>query len=89
MKYIEIGQSAQYRCSVDDIRVGISWFINGSTTIPSNVTVTGLATPSSNLTMPGLPQYNNTILRCAAFGYIDNNVPYSNFSESVLRIQGM
>ena len=89
MNYIEISQLAWYHCSVDDTRVGISWFINGSTTIPSNVTVTGLATPSSNLTILGLPQYNNTILRCAAFGYIDNNVPYNNFSESVLRIQGI
>ena len=85
---IEVGQLAIYHCSVNDTRVGISWFINGSTTIPSNVTVTGLGTPSSNLTILGLPQYNNTIVRCAAFGYLDNNVPYNNFSEFTLRIQG-
>ena len=85
---IEVGQSAGYHCLVNDTRVVINWFINGSTTIPSNITVTGLATPSSNLTILGLPQYNNTIVRCAAFGYLDNNVPYNNFSESTLRIQG-
>ena len=85
---IEVGQSAGYHCSVSDTRVGINWFINGSNTIPSNVNVTGAATPSSNLTIPGLPQYNNTIVRCAAFGYLDNIVPYTNFSESILRLQG-
>ena len=88
-KGIGVNDFAVYHCSVNDTRVGLNWFINGSTTIPSNVTVTGLATPSSqNLTILGLPQYNNTIVRCTAFGYLDNNVPYNNFSESTLRIQG-
>ena len=85
---IEVGQSARYHCSVNDTRVGINWFINGSTKIPSDVTVNGVGTPSSNLTILGLPQYNNTIVRCIAVGYLDNNVPYNNFSESTLRIQG-
>ena len=85
---IEVGQSAGYHCSVNDTRVSINWFINGSTTIPSNVTVTGVATQSSSLTIPGLPQYNNTEVRCAAFGYLDNNVPYTNISESTLKLQG-
>ena len=88
LNYIEIGQSAPYYCSVNDTRVGISWLINGSSILPRNINVSGVATPSSSLTIPGLPQYNNTIVRCAAFGYIDNDVPYNNFSESVLRIQG-
>ena len=84
---IEVGQSAGYHCSVNDTRVSISWFINGSSNIPSDIIVTGTAT-SSNLTIPGLTQYNNTEVRCATFGYLDNNVPYNNFSESILRLQG-
>ena len=85
---IEVGQSAGYHCSVNDTRVGISWFINASSTIPSDVTVNGLATSSSNLTIPGLPQYNNTVVRCLASGLLNNNVPYTNFSDSTLRLQG-
>ena len=85
---IEVGESAGYHCSVNDTRVGINWFINGSNTIPSDIIVTGTATPSSNLTIPGLTQYNNTIVRCAALGLLDNNVPYTNFSNSTLRLQG-
>ena len=85
---IEVGQSAGYHCSVNDTRVGISWFINGSSIIPFNIIVTGAATPSSNLTIPGLPQYNNTIVRCAALGLLDDNVPYTNFGDSTLRLQG-
>ena len=85
---IEVGQSAGYHCSVNDTRVGINWFINGSSIIPSDITVTGAATSSSNLTIPGLPQYNNTEVRCAASGFLDNIVPYTNFSDSTLRLQG-
>ena len=86
---VEIGQSARYHCSVNDTRVGITWFVNRSSIIPSDIIVTGLATPSSNLTIPGLPEYNNTKVRCAAFGYLDNNVPYSNFSERNFTMQGI
>lgn len=86
---IDIGKPANYHCSVDDTRVVITWFINGNSSIPSNFTVTGLATQSSTLTIPGLPEYNNTIVRCVAFGYLDNNVPYNNFSETTLKIQGI
>ena len=85
---IEIGQLALYYCSVNDTRVGINWFINGSSTIPSNINVTGAATSSSNLTIPGLVQYNNTEVRCAALGLLDDNVPYTNFNDSTLKIQG-
>ena len=85
---IEVDQSASYHCSVNDTRLGINWFINGSNTIPSNINVTGAATSSSNLTIPGIVQYNNTIVRCAALGLLDDDVPYTNFSDSTLKIQG-
>ena len=85
---IELGHSASYHCSVNDSRVGISWYINNSNDIPSNM-MTGVGSPSSTLTIPGLPEYNNTVVRCTASGYLDNNVPYINFIESTLRIQGI
>ena len=85
---IEVGQSAGYHCSVNDTGVGIIWYINSSNAIPSNINVTGAATSSSNLTIPGLPQYNNTEVRCLASGLLNNNVPYTNFSNSTLRLQG-
>ena len=50
--------------------------------------MTGIGTSSSNLTIPGLLQFNNTVVRCLASGLLDNNVPYNNFIESTLRIQG-
>ena len=50
--------------------------------------MTGAATSSSNLTIPGIVQYNNTIVRCAALGLLDDDVPYTNFSDSTLKIQG-
>ena len=84
---IEVGQSAGYHCSVNDTRVSISWFINGSSNIPSDIIVTGTAT-SSNLTIPGLTQYNNTEVRCAALGFLDNYLLYTNFGDSTLRLQG-
>ena len=87
-KSIGVNDFAVYHCFANDTRVATNWFINGSTKVPPDVTVNGVGTPSSNLTILGLPQYNNTIVRCVAVGYLDNNVPYNNFSESTLRIQG-
>ena len=85
---ISVNEVVVYHCSVNDTRVGINWFINGSTTLPSNITETRSAS-SSSLTIIGLPEYNNTIVRCVASGYLDNNaVPYNNFNEFILRIQG-
>ena len=84
---IEVGQLASYHCSVNDTRVSINWFINGSSIIPPDINVTGAAS-SSNLTIPGIVQYNNTIVRCLASGILDNNVPYTKFSDSTLKIQG-
>ena len=41
----------------------------------------------SNLTIYGYPQYNNTVVRCIASGFVDG-YSYFNFSQSTLRIQG-
>lgn len=85
---IDVDEHAKFHCSVNDTRVVISWFFNGSSNIPSNIIQNGTGT-SSNLAIPGLSQYNNTLVRCVAFGYLDNNVRYDNFSEFTLKIQGI
>ena len=71
--------------------MGITWNINGTgyghnVIIKPGVFTTG-GPQQSNLTIPGYPQYNNTVVRCNAFGSVDGN-SYFNFSESTLRIQG-
>lgn len=84
---IELGQNAIYQCSVNDARVSVSWNINGQATIPPNITVNGLGTQHSTLTIPGEIQYNNTLVRCIA-SEIGDETGYVNFSNSTLLIQG-
>lgn len=84
-------QSAFYRCSSNISGVGIIWRINGLTQSSStnNIVVNDVGKQSSNLTILGLPQYNNTVVECRAFGRDpdDNDVYYTN--SSTLRIQGI
>uniref|UniRef100_A0A1X7UH69 Ig-like domain-containing protein n=1 Tax=Amphimedon queenslandica TaxID=400682 RepID=A0A1X7UH69_AMPQE len=68
---VEVGQSAVYHCSVNDTHFSITWNINGSNVLPSDVDVVGAGTLSSNLTIPGIPQFNNTQVRCIAIGLVD------------------
>ena len=70
----------------------VTWLVNGTTSKDDNITqlsivTNGAGSPNSSLTIPGYPQYNNTVVRCIAFGSVDGN-NYFNFSESTLRIQG-
>ena len=72
--------------------VGIVWFVNGTAstkndTIQLGIVTIGAGSSSSSLTIPGYPQYNNTVVTCFAAGFVDGS-PYNNFSESTLRIQG-
>lgn len=84
---IEIGQSALYQCSVNDTSVSIIWNINGNANIPWNITVTGSGSSSSSLIVPGLLQYNNTVVKCIAAGLVGGSA-YNKFNQSTLRIQG-
>ena len=66
----------------------IVWFING--TISTNIEIkqlgvitSGAGTPTSSLTIPGYPQYNNTVVRCIAYG------PVEGTNDATLRIQGI
>ena len=73
--------------------MGITWNVNGTASTNNDIIQLGIITigagsPNSSLTIPGFPQYNNTVLRCIASGLVDGNL-YSNNSElATLRIQG-
>ena len=87
---INVGQSARYHCSVNSTNLSITWFINGVTNYDTtNIVVTGGGSPSSNLTILGLPQYNNTEVKCSAWGYLQANSLYHKSKRSTLRIQGI
>ena len=72
--------------------MGITWLVNETTSGHDNIVKLGVITngtgsPNSSLTIPGYPQYNNTAVRCNAFGSVKGS-SYFNFDESTLRIQG-
>ena len=89
---IEVYQLAHYQCSVDHIGVNINWHVNGTGYGNNdNIIQLGIVTSGvpqhSNLTIYGYPQYNNTVVKCFAAGFVNGN-SYFNFNESTLRIQG-
>ena len=67
----------------------VTWFINGTAFGHNEIIKLGIVTSGgpqhSNLTITGYPQYNNTVVRCDAFGSV---IGYFNFSQSTLKIQG-
>ena len=70
----------------------VTWLVNETTSNDNNITQLGIVTigagsPNSSLTIPGYPQYNNTVVTCNAAGLV-NGSAYVNFSQSILRIQG-
>ena len=71
----------------------VTWFVNGTGSANTDIVQLGIViingdgSQQANLTIPGYPQYNNTVVKCNAFGSVDGN-SYFNFSESTLRIQG-
>ena len=89
---IGVYQLAHYQCSVNHTGVTVKWLVNGTTSDNDNITKLGIVTIGagpqlSNLTIPGYPQYNNTVVRCFASGFVDGGL-YNNFDDSTLRIQG-
>ena len=89
---IEAYQQALYRCSVDHSGVIVTWKVNGigsanEYVIKLGVVINGAGSTNSSLTIPANPQYNNTVVRCNAFGTVNNN-SYFKFGESTLKIQG-
>ena len=89
---IGVYQLAHYYCSVDHTGVSITWNVNNTLStntaiVQLGIVTVGAATGSSNLTIPGYPQYNNTVVKCITAGFL-NNADYINISESKLIIQG-
>ena len=73
--------------------VSTVWFVNGTasndnTIIQLGIATSGAGSQQSNLTIPGYPQYNNTVVTCNAFGFVDGN-NYFNTSQATLKIQGI
>ena len=77
---------------MDHPDVSIIWFVNETRStkndsIQLGIVTNGAGSPNSSLTIPGYPQYNNTVVRCLASGFVDGNL-YTNFDNATLRIQG-
>ena len=76
--------------------MSITWYVNGTGSTNSDIIQLGIVTngvgsANSSLIIPGYPQYNNTVVTCYAFGFVDSDMGYYiyyNFNESTLRIQG-
>ena len=72
--------------------MSIIWYVNETifnddSIVQLGIVTNGAGSSSSTLTIPGYPQYNNTVVRCIATGFVDGNL-YNNFSQSTLRMQG-
>ena len=70
----------------------VTWLVNETISNNDNIIQLGIVTngagsPNSSLTIPGYPQYNNTVVRCNAFGFVNGSL-YNNFDNATLRIQG-
>ena len=90
--HIGVYQLAYYHCSVDHPGVSISWLVNGTGSGHNDIIQLGIVTngegsSNSRLTIPGYPQYNNTVVTCLASGSVNGN-RYFNFNVSTLIIQG-
>ena len=93
---IEVYQLAHYQYSVDHINVGITWYFNGTVSTNEDIIQLGIVTigagsPNSSLTIPGYPQYNNTVVTGIASGLLDamnTKSLYYNSDNATLRIQG-
>ena len=77
---------------MDHTGVTVTWYINETifnddSIVKLGIVTNGAGSSSSSLTIPGYPQYNNTIVTCYVAGLVNGNL-YYNLSESTLRMQG-
>ena len=63
----------------------VTWFVNGTTSKDDSIVINGEGSHNSSLTIPGYPQYNNTVVTCVAFGSL---ISYHNSDNATLIIQG-
>ena len=98
---ITILQSAVYPCTVTGVSqsdsVSILWRVNeiSSTSgsawqsyiTSTGITVTGVGTPNTTLTIPGEPVLNETTVTCIALGSVNDEL-YGDSDSAILYIQG-
>ena len=77
---------------MDHTGVSITWLVNETISNSNNIiqldiVTNGAGSPNSSLTIPGYPHYNNTVVTCNAFGFVNDSL-YNNFDNATLRIQG-
>ena len=70
----------------------ITWLVNGTgstsnASIQLGIVTDGAGSSNSNLTIPGYPQYNNTVVTCLASRLVNGSL-YTNYENATLRIQG-
>ena len=73
--------------------MNIAWLVNGKSSnhddiIKLGIITIGAGSSYSSLTIPGYPQYNNTVVRCIASGFVDGNFYSNNSGLATLKIQG-
>ena len=98
---ITILQTAVYQCTVTGVSqsdsVSILWRVNeiSSTSgsawqsyiTSTGITVTGVGTPNTTLTIPGEPVLNETTVTCIALGSVNDEL-YGDSDGAILYIQG-
>ena len=71
--------------------MSVTWLVNETASGHNEIVKLGIVTSGgsqeSNLTIPGYPEYNNTVVRCLASGFVDGSI-YNKFDNNTLRIQG-
>lgn len=75
------GDEAVFICQSNDAE-GFGWRVNGTRGIATNFSIT-VVMQISTISIPGLPEYNRTLVQCVAFG--DTRVESENVT---LTIQG-
>ena len=99
---IQLSQTAVYRCSVLHVdtsdTVSVQWKINGISSSNSHfmsytkavgISMEGIGTQNSTVSVPGTHSLNGTTVECLATGLLKGGIPYGNKSRSILYVQGM
>ena len=81
-----------YYCSVNHTGVSVQWIVNNTASTDSSITEKGIVTHGaaemdSNLSIPGVPEFNNTIIFCIASGTVDDE-SFFDTRNATLLIQG-
>ena len=81
-----------YYCSVNHTGVSVQWVVNNTASTDFSITEKGIVTHGaaemdSNISIPGVPEFNNTIIFCIASGTV-NEGSFFDTRNGTLLIQG-